>query len=421
MNILQLTLKEITRRKLNFLLGMMSVVLAVTILVGSLTMLKGHDIRTSQIIAQKEEETKQRMVVLEDDYRKIMKNLGFNLLLLPKDQNLGDLYADDFASKYMSEETVSKLSASKILTIRHLLPSLQQKIKWPEQQRTIILIGTRGEVPFLHRDPKEPILIAVPKGSAIVGHELAVTLNLQAGDAIKLLGKSFNIKKCNEERGSKDDITIWIDLQEAQQLFKKPDLINAILALKCFCAGNEISQIRKEISVILPDVQIIEQGTKVITRAEARDRAVLEAQQALQAEVLNRQRMRNEQERFSSILVPLVLLASGIWIGLLFVNNVRERKSEIGILRAIGVRANKILFLFLSKALVMGTVGAVIGYFAGLFSGLIKQGFSSPKMLLDAQLFVLALLLALLLSILASWVPAFLASRQDPAEVLREE
>jgi len=421
MNIFQLTIKEITRRKLNFLLGMTSVVLAVTILVGSLTVLKGHDIRTGQIIAQKEEETKQRMAVLEDDYRKIMKNLGFNLLLLPKDQNLGDLYADDFASKYMSEETVSKLSASKIMSIRHLLPSLQQKIKWPEKQRTIILIGTRGEVPFLHRDPKEPILVAVPKGTAIVGHELAAGLNLNVGDSIQLLGKSFKIEKCNEERGTKDDITIWIDLEEAQKLLKKPDQINAILALKCHCSGNEIGTIRDEITGILPDVQVIEHGTHVLTRAEARDRAAKETQEALRAEVLNRQRLRSEQERFSSIFVPLVLLASGIWIGLLFFSNVRERKSEIGILRAIGVRGQKILLLFLSKALIIGTAGALIGYFIGVFSGMKWQGLSSTKLFFDAQLFVLAILMALLLSLMASWIPAFLASRQDPADVLREE
>lgn len=421
MNILDLTLKEITRRKLNFLLGLVSVVIAVTILVGSLTMLKGHDISTGQIIAQKEEETKQRMAALEDDYRKIMKNLGFNLLLLPKDQNLGDLYADDFASKYMSEETVAKLSASKIMTIRHLLPSLQQKIKWPEQQRTIILIGTRGEVPFLHRNPKEPLLVAVPKGTAVVGYELASSLKLKTGESIQLLGKDFKIEKINEERGTKDDITIWIDLQQAQQLLQKPDLINAILALKCHCSGNEISQIRQEMSEILPGVQVIEQGTNVLTRAEARDRAGLEAQAALRAEVQNRQRMRSEQERFSSIFVPLVLLASGIWIGLVFFSNVRERKNEIGILRAIGVSARKILFLFLSKALLMGTVGAVLGYFMGVFSGMKWQGLSSPKMLLDTRLFLMALLLALLLSLLASWVPAFLASRQDPADILREE
>ena len=420
MTILKLTIKEITRRKLNFVLGLTSVVLAVTVLVGALTMLKMHDIRTAQIVSQKEEETKQRLAKLEDDYRKIMKNLGFNLLLIPKDQNLGDLYADDFASKYMPETSVNTLAQSKIMSIRHLLPSLQQKIKWSEQQRSIILIGTRGEVPFLHRDPKEPILVAVPKGSAVLGYELAASLNISPGETIQLMGKMFKVEKTNEERGTKDDITIWIDLEEAQHLLQRPEQINAILALKCHCYGNDIAQVRKEIAAILPDVQVIEKGTRVLTRAEARDRAAQEAQEALQAEIQNRQRLRDEQELFSSILVPLVLLGAGIWIALLFFANVRERKSEIGILRALGVRSRSILLLFLSKAMVIGALGAILGYLIGTAAGLMWGGQFTPAAV-DLKLLLLALILALLLSVFAGWIPAFLASQQDPADVLREE
>ena len=421
MTILHLVIKEIARRKLNFILGLFSVILAIAVFVGAKTMLKKHDIRTTEIIEQKEEETKQRMLVLEDDYRKIMKNLGFNLLIVPKDQNLGDLYADDFVSLYMPEEYVDTLSRSKIMTIRHLLPSLQQKIKWPEKQRTIILIGTRGEVPFLHRDPKEPIMVAVPKGTAIVGYELATSLNINAGDVIRIMGRTFKVGECNKERGTKDDITIWIDLAEAHELLGKSEQINAILALKCHCAGNDMGQVRKDIAAILPDVRVIEHGTHVLTRAEARDRAAREAKEALQAEILNRQRMRNEQEQFSSILVPFVLLAGAIWIALLFFSNVRERRSEIGILRAIGVGSYKILLLFMTKAVFMGAFGAVLGYVVGVIFGLSRSGVSLLRGLIDIQLMGIALLLAVMLAVLAGWIPAFWASQQDPADVLREE
>ncbi|MBN1465250.1 FtsX-like permease family protein [candidate division KSB1 bacterium] len=420
MTIFQLAIKEIARRKLNFILGLISVIMAVTIFIGAMTMLNIHDIRTEQIVAQKEKETKQRMLALEDDYRKIMKNLGFNLLIIPADQNLGDLYADDFASKYMTETDVEKLARAKIMTMRHLLPSLQQKIKWPERHRTIILIGTRGEVPFLHRDPREPILVAVPKGTAIVGYELATSLNIKVDDKIKLLDRTFTVRQCNEERGSKDDITIWIDLQEAQELLHRPGEINAILALKCHCAGNDIAQVRQDVAAILPDVQVIEHGTHVLTRAEARDRAKKEAQEALQAEIRHRQRLREEREQFSAILAPLVTLAGGISIALLFFANVRDRRSEIGILRAIGVRRHKILFLFLAKAALMGGLGAVAGYLIGAVAGMALEGVITPAAL-NGRSFVIALLLALSLSLMASWIPAYLASQQDPAAVLREE
>ena len=68
------------------------------------TMLEIYDLRTKEIVQKKEQETKVRMDSLEDDYRKITKQLGFNLLILPKNQNISDVYANDFASKFMPEK-----------------------------------------------------------------------------------------------------------------------------------------------------------------------------------------------------------------------------------------------------------------------------------------------------------------------------
>jgi len=421
MNIWQLVVKEINRRKLNFILGLVSVVIAVTTLMGALIFLRAHDKRTEQIVAQKQEETTQRMALMQDDYRKIMKKLGFNLLILPKDQQMADLYANDYASKYMPEDYVTTLSGSKIMLIRHLLPTLQQKVKWPEKQRTVILIGTRGEVPFLHRDPKEPMLVAVPKGTMVLGYELHQSMNLKQGDKVQLFGRSFTVHQCNEERGTKDDISIWIDLKQAQEILNRPDQINAILALKCVCAGNDISQIRKEIIAILPGTQVIEQGSKVITRAEARERAAQEAREAIEAEIRNREKLKKERESFASIMVPLVLIACGVWITILFYTNVRDRQSEIGIFRAIGVRAKSILKIFLLKALLMGLIGGCLGYLIGMLSGIIFLEFRFVLSIVDIRFFILAIILSTLLSLLASWIPALLASQQDPAIVLREE
>ena len=161
MKISLLVIKEIKRRKLNFLLGLLSVVFAVASVTGALTMLNIHDINRDKLISAKEKETRERLAILQDDYRKITKKLGFNLLILPEDQNLIDLYADDFAAKHMPESYVDSLANSRSVFIRHLLPSLQEKITWPEKHRTIILTGIRGEVPFLHKDPKEPMLIGI--------------------------------------------------------------------------------------------------------------------------------------------------------------------------------------------------------------------------------------------------------------------
>lgn len=421
MKIRHLVIKEIYQRKLNFALGLISIIFAVAVVAGALGLLKIHDLRTREIVAQKEAATRQRMCVLEDDYRKIMKDMGFNLLILPENQNLADLYAADYATHYMPEDYVDTLAASRIMTIRHLLPSLQQKIKWPEYQRTILLIGTRGEIPLLHRDPKKPILVPVLPGTIVLGYELHRSLKLKQGDAVHLLGQKLTVSQCNPERGNKDDITVWIDLKTAQDLLHKPGKINAILALKCHCVNNSISKIRDDIATILPGVQVIEEVTKVVTRAEARDRAAQEARAAIEAEKVNRLRHRLEQENLAAMLVPFVVIGVAVWIGLLFFINTRNRRSEIGILRAIGLRARQIQTLFLLKALLMGWLGAIIGFSFSFGVLTWWHNLHWNFAIFDGQLFGFILLLAPLLALIASWFPALLASRQDPATVLREE
>jgi len=421
MNLWQVVFREIRRRKINFVAGLIAVTLAIAVLVGSLNSLKIHDLRTEKIIREKERETHQRALVLEDDYRKIMKELGFNLLILPAGQSLNDLYADDFASRYMPEDYVEKLAQSNIVTIQHLLPSLQEKLFWPEKRRTVILIGTRGEVPLLHRTLKEPLRVSVPPGRVVVGYELHQNLNLQVGEKITLLGREFSISQCNPERGNKDDITLWIDLKTAQEMLDKEGKINAILALKCMCVGNEIAKVREDVTAILPGVQVIEEATKVLTRAEARTRAAAEARAAIEAETRNRQEIRREQERFTQILLPLVLFGTGLWIGFLFFSNVTERRDEIGILRAIGLPAQTVLRLFLYKALIIGVIGAFLGFLLGTLWAFFWNKFVVSSAIFSFPIFLLVLVLAPVLSILAGWLPSLYAIQQDPATVLREE
>jgi len=424
MNLFRLIFREILFRKLNFSLGVLSVGVAVTCLVGELAILQKHDARTDQIIAAKEAETKTRMVALEDDYRKITKGLGFNVLVLPREQNLSDLFADDFASKYMPEEYVERLAKSRVATIQHLLPSLQQKLKWPEVERTVILIGVRGEVPILHADEKKPLLEPVPAGTMVVGWELHRSLKLKPGDKVKLLGREFAVGKLHPERGTKDDITIWISLKEAQELLNKPGQINGILALECVCAADSLDKVRGEISQVLPDTQVIEFQSQTLARAEARRRAGTEAKEAVEQEKQNRARLRQERESFAAILVPLVVFGAGLWIAFLSFGNVRERRTEIGLLRALGVPSRRIMAIFLGRALLMGVVGAGLGFGAGVLVGTVwREGAAAPSV---AVHFDPALLLAVLagapfVAALAGWLPSFMAAQQDPAEILSQE
>jgi len=430
MRLSRLIVKEMLHRKLNLALGLVSVAVAVGCLVAQLTALRLYDARTEEIVRQKQEETRQEMARLEDETRKIMKKLGFNVLILPKDQNLDDLYAKDYASKFMPEDYARRLAEAKVITMRHLLPGLRRKLEWPEQHgRVIILVGVRGQVPKIHRDPSELMFQPVPPRSMVVGYQLHKSLGLAVGDKVKLMGAEFTVAKLQDERGNKDDITVWINLDEAQRLLKKAGLIpeehviNEILALKCVCAGVGIEKVRAELARILPETQVVELSGRAIARAEQRAAAAEAARRAIDAEKAHRARMRAERERFAGWLVPLVTLAAVVWIGFLALANVRERLPEIGILRAVGLRAVDVFVLFLGKAVLVGLAGALVGYFGGLAAGVAWAETAAPRphalALFDARLLAAVLIAAPLLSAMASWIPALRAAQQDPAVVLR--
>jgi len=430
MRIWQVLIKEILHRWLSFALGLFAVIVAVGSLTGALTLLKVHDLQTQKILAEKEKETGKNMAALKDEMRKAALKLSFNLLIVPKQQSLRELHMQGFASEYMPEEYVRRLAESRFVLIRHILPMLQEKIKWPEKNRTITLIGTRGEMPDMLKNPKKPLVQPVPAGTIVLGYGLHHSLGLKVGDKIKLLGREFTVHNCYEERGSSDDYTAWIWLSEAQELLGKKGLINSILALECLCQGTEalLPKIREKIAQILPGTQVIEKGTKALARAEARTRVGREARAAIEREKQHRSELRSEREFFAAVLVPLVMAACAVWVGLLGLNNVRERRAEIGILRAMGFRARQIMVLFLSKSLIMGLIGGLLGVFIGVIFGSgigrVLEGnmkeITAGWGLLNPGLVLLALVAAPVLTVVASWIPAMIAAGQDPVVVLRE-
>jgi ABC-type lipoprotein release transport system permease subunit len=244
------------------------------------------------------------------------------------------------------------------------------------------------------------------------------------------MGKHFTVHKCHTERGSEDDVTAWITLHEAQALFDKKGLINSILALECICANQVgLEDLRNEISAILPDTQAIEVGSKVVARAEARLKTKKESAALIQKEKENRLKLKRETERFASITLPLVLIACVIWIAYLGFTNVKDRETELGILRSLGYRSNQIMILFLSKSLIIGLAGGFLGYFtgtsAGVLLGLLLEGnitnISADIHFFQINKFIIALTAAVMLSVIAGWLPALWATQKDPAAILQKE
>jgi len=401
-------------RKWSFLAGVLGAGAAIASLVASLAVLERHDRETREVLGHKREELELTMAELSQEMRKATLKLSFNLVILPEGQELRDWYDKDYAAKYMPEAYVKKLAGSGIVTVRHFLPSLQQRLVWPEQKRTIILVGSRDEVPNLYMNPKRPLVQPVPPGTIVLGHELHRSLGLKEGDSTVLLGRTFKVHGCHDQRGNKDDITAWIHLGEAQELLEKKGLINAILALECMCAGSgALPKLRKQIASILPGTQVIERGPQTLARFEARAGVGREARRAIEREEANRALLRAEKEGFATMVIVVIVVAGALWIAVVAWSNTRTRRHEIGVLRAVGFRTVQILSLFLGRAFLTGLAGGIAGFAAGLlFAGL------PPHPL---RVLLMSLCASVSLAVVACWIPSLLAASQDPANTLRAE
>jgi cell division protein FtsX len=243
-----------------------------------------------------------------------------------------------------------------------------------------------------------------------------------------MMGKTLKVCEVRPPAGNEDDVTVWINLAEAQELLGQPGRISAILALSCFCAEATPEGIRREVTQILPDTQIVELSPQAATRRAARARAAEHGAETVAAEEADRIAARSERHAFAAWVVPLVVVACIVWVGVLALLNVRERRDEIAILRTLGASASRIFSIFLARSFMAGLAGAAVGYAAGLAlgqgwvrweSGGAQTAASAP--VFDGSLLAAVLVLAPLLSAAAALVPALTAAQQDPAVILQQE
>ena len=425
MTLWTMLLREMAYRKLNSLFGLLGVAGAAALLVGVLLSLEIHAARSGEIVRRKEAETQAAMAALQSDVRKAMHHLGYNAIVLPKDQSLSDWYTDEYAKKMMPETSCSRLEKTRGLVDRYL-PRLRQKLYWKEKKWTIIVVGVgREHILDTSVSPDTPLVDTIAPGHCEVGYELHQAQNLHPGDVLTVSGKQFKISKCEKERGTQDDITLWLNLADAQQLLGQPGKINEILLVEHLNVWGRLNEVQQRIDKILPGCQVIELASETLSRAHARVKVADEARAAIEREEARRAMLQAERSRIARRFVPLGMLVCILWVGIQMVLNVRERAEEIGVLMSQGFRAGAVRMLILSKAALQGLVGGAVGFFLGAAAAVLWEGIGGAPVPLAVEVGIEYLGFAVAISVIAclvgSWLPAWMALRTDPAVVLRRE
>lgn len=433
MSIWSIILKEIRHSRVQFLVGVLCIAAALGLVTGSFTLLAAHELNTERIAVEKERETREEMRRLEDDYRLMMRRMGYNVLVLSGDQSIEDLRMEGAPNTYMPLDYVYKLSTGGIEQLNHLFPVLQRRAVWPERDREMLLCGIMGQVPNFQKPQfltdegryRNPIRDALPEGAIELGHDIARSEGIAPGDTVILFGESFTVRTVHPRSGNDDDVTVWCDLETMQGWFDLQGKINGILALECVCDFQQFGEVEDRVREVLPDTQVLEFGTILRARFDARARAAELHETTVDAEIAYRERLGAQRERLVRFLVPAVVLGAAIWVFTLILSNVKQRRGEIAIMRTVGVTQSRIMAIFLIKAALMGVAGAVIGCLAGPIAGAAWEGVplwsAGFGELLRPAAFVLALAGAPILAVIAGWIPAMKAARIDPAVILRDE
>ena len=122
-----------------------------------------------------------------------------------------------------------------------------------------------------------------------------------------------------------------------------------------------------------------------------------------------------------SAVAAVSLLVGGIGIMNIMLVSVTERTREIGIRLAIGAREYEVLLQFLVEAVVLSTLGGIIGILFGVFSSFGLTKILKIPFVLDPLMIVIAFIFATAIGVIFGYFPAQKAARLNPIDALRHE
>ncbi|MGB5868290.1 MAG: FtsX-like permease family protein, partial [Arcobacteraceae bacterium] len=120
-------------------------------------------------------------------------------------------------------------------------------------------------------------------------------------------------------------------------------------------------------------------------------------------------------------VAAISLLVGGIGIMNIMLVSVTERTKEIGIRLAIGALESEVLLQFLVEAIVLSTLGGIIGIVLGLVIGNIGVSVMGLPLIINTQIILIAFVFSTFIGVLFGYFPARKAARLNPIDALRYE
>jgi len=334
----------------------------------------------------------------------IMKNMGHNLLILPKEADPVSTYLCTDTQVVFPESFCDRMSARLELAARYYAAVLQWRV--PVGGSLVIATGIR---PVHRRDEtaeKSHLVPAVPVGCVRLGSAAARLLGAQAGEDVRVCERAFRVAAIAEPLGTLDDYRVYMPLSEAQALLGETGKINAILAFLCL-HGKSLHDVtayqQAAMNRLFP-------GFKVISRSRIAQ---------------GRYMARRTTQVYLMYLFGIVLVITVVIIVVTGLQEVSERRQEVGMLLAMGAGYTYIVGMYVLKLLVLALIGSGVGFAVGsvlsreLLSPVLQVQTSAVR-ILWSRLPPTALM-ACAVAVAAAFLPIMVLVRMDPKAILTEE
>ncbi len=221
--------------------------------------------------------------------------------------------------------------------------------------------------------------------------------SVEVGETIEVLGQVFTVSGILEPAPVVHAGMVMMDLATAQALFDRPASVSAvILATESL---SDVAKIKTEVETLHPELTAATQD-----EVEADVRAMYASAYEL-----------------SDMVKAVAALVVFLFVMIVMIIAVMERRRDIGVLRAIGANRTTIFSMIAIESLILSLMGTLLaGPLWVLIRLFVDVGIvSAAEVILSNWLNIS--LLAILAGLGASLLPAWRAVQVDPLEALRYE
>jgi len=400
-NAFLLALKEIRRNLIRSALTMLGIIIGVAAVITMVTLGNGATAKVTEQIS----------------------SLGSNLLMVMPGQRMGPGSSSSGAKLFKLDD--ADAIREQITSIVAVAPTVSSSMTviYGNNNWSTTITGTNNEYfttgswSFSQGRNFNSTELKVGKTSCVVGSTIVKEL---LPDVEEPLGKELRLQNFTCE-------IIGVLASKGQSMMGNDQDDTIILPLKTvqrrITGNNNVSMMRISVK---PNVD-----SDVVNRAITmllRDRRHLSDSEKNDFSVMDTSEITAAMTGSTKVMTMLLgavaavsLIVGGIGIMNIMLVSVIERTHEIGIRMAIGAMEREVLWQFLVEAVVLSTLGGLIGIVLAIGASAIGSSLMSIPYILDFGIIFLAFVFSAAVGVVFGYFPAKNAARLNPIDALRHE